>query len=307
MDIREISYIIAIADKQSITAAAASLFISQPALSQALRRMEAEAGCKLFVRSGNMTVPTEAGRLLVERGRLILNARDKMLSDVRGVADGRHKTLRFGISPFYSKYYLPDVFRYYVQNLPGVKLEVVEKSSLDLERMVIEDELPFCFVPALPANPELHYHVIGSEEIMLAVPQTHPANALADESKDGLRMDLLYVRDEPFILLPPKQKVSELQTRIFHYAGFTPRVSYATSNWDTAMILTGLRRGAELSAPAYCAIRRCMMCGPAFITSWALTLPASMRWPHRSEESLGYSAEQLITLMGDIVRQKNTL
>lgn len=44
MDIREISYIIAIADKQSITAAAASLFISQPALSQALRRMEAEAG-----------------------------------------------------------------------------------------------------------------------------------------------------------------------------------------------------------------------------------------------------------------------
>ena len=93
MDIREISYIIAIADKQSITAAAASLFISQPALSQALRRMEAEAGCKLFVRSGNMTVPTEAGRLLVERGRLILNARDKMLSDVRGVADGRHKTL----------------------------------------------------------------------------------------------------------------------------------------------------------------------------------------------------------------------
>ena len=97
MDIREISYIIAIADKQSITAAAASLFISQPALSQALRRMEAEAGCKLFVRSGNMTVPTEAGRLLVERGRLILNARDKMLSDVRGVADGRHKTLRFGI------------------------------------------------------------------------------------------------------------------------------------------------------------------------------------------------------------------
>ena len=84
MDIREISYIIAIADKQSITAAAASLFISQPALSQALRRMEAEAGCKLFVRSGNMTVPTEAGRLLVERGRLILNARDKMLSDVRG-------------------------------------------------------------------------------------------------------------------------------------------------------------------------------------------------------------------------------
>lgn len=102
------------------------------------------------------------------------------------------------------------MFRYYVQNLPGVKLEVVEKSSLDLERMVIEDELPFCFVPALPANPELHYRVIGSEEIMLAVPQTHPANALADESKDGLRMDLLYVRDEPFILLPPKQKVSEL-------------------------------------------------------------------------------------------------
>ncbi len=306
MDIREISYIIAIADKQSITAAAASLFISQPALSQALRRMEAEAGCKLFVRSGNMTVPTEAGRLLVERGRLILNARDKMLSDVRGVADGRHKTLRFGISPFYSKYYLPDVFRYYVQNLPGVKLEVVEKSSLDLKRMVIEDELPFCFVPALPANPELHYRVIGSEEIMLAVPQTHPANALADESKDGLRMDLLYVRDEPFILLPPKQKVSELQTRIFHYAGFTPRVSYATSNWDTAMILTACGVGLSF-LPGLLRYSPLYDVRPSFYHIMGFDASRQYAVAYRSEESLGYSAEQLITLMGDIVRQKNTL
>ena len=40
---------------------------------------------------------------------------------------------------------------------------MVEKSSLDLERMVIEDELPFCFVPALPANPELHYESHDTE------------------------------------------------------------------------------------------------------------------------------------------------
>lgn len=306
MDIREISYMIAIADKQSITAAAASLFISQPALSQALRRMEAETGCKLFVRSGNVMVPTEAGRLLVERGRVILSARDKMLTDMRGVVDGSRKTLRFGISPFYSKYYLPDVFRYYIQHLPGVKLEVTEKSSLELERMVLEDALPFCFVPALPANPELHYRVIGSEEIMLAVPQTHPANALADEGKNGRQMDLPYVRDEPFILLPPKQKISELQTRIFHYAGFKPRVSYETANWDTAMILTACGVGLSF-LPGLLRYSPLYDVRPSFYHIMGFDASRQYAVAYRSEESLGYSAEQLITLMGDIVRQKNTL
>lgn len=114
------------------------------------------------------------------------------------------------------------------------------------------------------------------------------------------------MRDEPFILLPPKQKVSELQTRIFHYAGFTPRVSYATSNWDTAMILTACGVGLSF-LPGLLRYSPLYDVRPSFYHIMGFDASRQYTVAYRSEKSLGYSAEQLITLMGDIVRQKNTL
>ena len=68
MDIREIRYIIEIANTRNMTKAAANLFITQPALSKMLKKVELELGMPLFYREGNVMSPTEAGTLLVEHG-----------------------------------------------------------------------------------------------------------------------------------------------------------------------------------------------------------------------------------------------
>ena len=110
MDFKALEYICAISEAKTISQAAKNLFISQPALSQFLSKLERELGTPIFDRSGNMMTLTSAGEILVRDGSKLLLSRNEMLHRVAELSDERAETLRFGVSPFYSKYYLPLLF-----------------------------------------------------------------------------------------------------------------------------------------------------------------------------------------------------
>lgn len=304
MTLREISYVITVVEKQSITGAAAGLFISQPALSQAIARVERELGCRLFVRRGNATVPTEAGLLVAKRGRMLLLAHDRLVTEVRSLGGEQRHMLRFGISPFYSKYYLPRVYQHYVANNPAVHLEVVEKTSFELERMVASGDLPFCFVPEAPGIPELHYEALGEEELLLAVPPSHPVNALAErvEGVPSIRLD--YVQGEPFILLPKTQKVASLQDRIIASAHLTPRTVYQTANWDTAYALTSCGMGMSI-LPSVLRHERGGEHGAVFYRMQGVEAFRTYAAAYLTGEALTPEALQLIDVMRTVVQGKN--
>lgn len=78
MDLRQLEYIIAIAEEGNITRAAGKMFISQPALSQLLKRLENSLGSKLFVRDGKSVRPTTAGKIYLNGARAILNIEKAM-------------------------------------------------------------------------------------------------------------------------------------------------------------------------------------------------------------------------------------
>lgn len=73
MDLRQLEYIIAIAEEGNITRAAERVFISQPALSQVLKKLENSLGSPLFVRDGKSVKPTTAGKIYLNGARAILN------------------------------------------------------------------------------------------------------------------------------------------------------------------------------------------------------------------------------------------
>ena len=100
MDFKGIEYVCAIYEAKTISQAAKSLFISQPALSQYLAKLEQELGTTLFERAGSAMIPTTAAEILVRDGRALLNARQEMLGQVNSLTQTHTETLRFGISPF---------------------------------------------------------------------------------------------------------------------------------------------------------------------------------------------------------------
>ena len=88
-ELRRLRYFLAVAEERNFTRAAERLHIAQPALSRQVRELERELGVELLERTTHKVEPTEAGRMLLERGPALLAAADSLWRGVREYADGR--------------------------------------------------------------------------------------------------------------------------------------------------------------------------------------------------------------------------
>jgi len=243
VEFKDISYIIAVYDHKSISQAAHSLFISQPALSQQIHKIETQLGKLLFMRTSHSITPTAACRIIVEQGRKLLAERDMMMYAVNHLQDAPEESLAFGMSPFYSRHLLPGILYHFQKHHPQYTLHFADKgNSLTLEKEVIEGKLDCCLVPMHPANPGIEYLPIDTEEIFLAVPRDHPLNHLS--LPDG-SMDVALTKDEPYIMHRDSDKVAALQEKLFVNAGFKPHISHTATGWDTvtSFISSGMGLG----------------------------------------------------------------
>lgn len=234
---RQIECITTIHEAGSLSEAAKRLFISQPALSQSLKKLEGELGVPLFKRDSHPLKLTPAGELFLQEGRSLLLQRQHMEETLRAHAANCEETLRLGISPFYSKFYLPILYPYILQNFPSLHLEVTEAISVDLEAMILDNRLDLCFVPVEPRNPRLTYEPVCMEEILLAAPPHSNLERWAMPSSGLPYLDLKYTANENYIVLKPQQKFSAMNQELFSLIGSQPRVVYQTLNWDTVHIL----------------------------------------------------------------------
>ena len=162
MRLRSIEYFLAIVREGSFSAAAEKLYISQSALSQQIKKLERELGGTLFDRSKHTAELTDVGALFVEDGGQILQIYQHTLRRNREIQDPAAGMVRFGISPFYSRYYLPSILPPLHRQYPDIKYEVVEDYSGKLEALLLERKLDFALVPSLPENrfrkgPPLHF------------------------------------------------------------------------------------------------------------------------------------------------------
>lgn len=237
MDTRAVEYVIAIAEEKCYTRAAEKLFISQPALSQYIKKLENTLNVQIFQRRGQTLTLLPAGEILIRDGRKILEMQEHMLSQIEDLSKARKEIIRFGISPFYSKYYLPRVLPQFSKLYPHIKLQITEEISVGLEASTLEGDLDFCLVPEYPQNPALAYETVCMEEIYIAIPPHHPINSKALPSTGTPYLNLKHLVGEPFVMLKPKQKFAHMCSRILEQAGITPNVVYETLNWDTVNIM----------------------------------------------------------------------
>ena len=107
MNIKHFQYIRAVAECPTLSAAAEKLFISQPALSQQIRKIEDELGAELFSRDGHSMTLTPQGEIFLRGGTRIIQIYDSLRQEIQLSKAIEVSAVRFGISPFYSQHYLP--------------------------------------------------------------------------------------------------------------------------------------------------------------------------------------------------------
>ncbi|HEX4672905.1 MAG TPA: LysR family transcriptional regulator [Solirubrobacteraceae bacterium] len=219
MDLRQLRYLVALAEERHFTRAAAREHVAQPALSQQIRKLEEEVGVALVERTTRKVSITEAGELLVARARRILsecNAAHAELEALRGILTGH---VSVGAMHTMGPVDVSLALAIFHQRHPGVELTVLEQSSEELAEMLRDDVLDLAYL-SVTERIESHglgLHQLVSEEIVVILPRSHP---LAKRS--GVRMSEL--AGEQFISYREGSRLRELLNRAAREAGFDPQV-----------------------------------------------------------------------------------
>lgn len=220
MDLRQLRYLVALAEEGNFTRAAASVHVAQPALSQQIRRLEDELGLALVERTTRRVALTEAGGLLVVRARRILaelEAAASELEAVRGMYTG-HVTL--GAMHTMGPVDLSLAVATFAERHPQVLFTVREHSSEEMAEMLRVDALDLAFL-SVTERVESHglgLHRLVLEELVAVLP---PGHRLARRRQ--LRMADL--ADEPFVSFRTGARLRELLMSAGRQAAFEPRVT----------------------------------------------------------------------------------
>jgi DNA-binding transcriptional LysR family regulator len=214
MNLRQLRYLVALADERHFTRAAAREHVAQPALSQQIRSLEAEVGLALVHRTTRRVSMTQAGDLLVARARRALAELDAAQSGVQAgrLAVGALHTmgpvdLSLLLARFHGRY-------------PAIELIVREQSSEELAAMLRDDEIDLAFLSVTERIQRrgLTLRPLVSEELVVVLATDHP---LAGRE----RLRLAELRDEPFIGFREGARLRELLMVAAAGAGFEPRIA----------------------------------------------------------------------------------
>ena len=174
MNLRDLKYLIALADYRHFGRAAAASFVSQPTLSTQIKKLEDELGVPLVERAPRKVMPTPAGRDAAERARRIVAEVEQMKEAARRSQDPEAGTVRLGMFPTLGPYLLPHVVPRIRARFPHLELLLVEEKSDVLLSRLREGKLDAGLLALPVADDQLHTEFLFEEPFVLAVPESHP-------------------------------------------------------------------------------------------------------------------------------------
>lgn len=158
----------------TLSAAAAALYVTQPAVSLQLKQLETRLGLGLMERRGRRLVLTGAGETVYDYARQmfgLMEGLERELADQRDLQSGR---LVVGASTTVGEYLLPEALGRYRALHPGIELALTIGNTAHIIEMVLRHELDFGFVGAMSSAPELLIAPFAEDEICFIAPPDHP-------------------------------------------------------------------------------------------------------------------------------------
>lgn len=172
--LRQLQYVVAVAELLSFRRAAERCHVSQPALSAQLAQLEEVLGVSLFERDRRRVIVTAAGKELVRRARLVLRAADDLVEAARTASDPLSGTLRIGVIPTISPYLLPNVAPALRSSYPRLTLLWVEDKTDVLVRSLESGTLDAAVVALEAELGDVQWETLARDRFVLATPVGDP-------------------------------------------------------------------------------------------------------------------------------------
>lgn len=264
MDFRELTYICAIAEHQTISRAAQVLYISQPSLSIFLQKLEAKLNVTLFERANKKMIPTYAGRRYLEYAENILNMHQRLLTEMKGISQETKGCLSIGSTPTRTRYVLPQLLAIFREKYPQIILNITEATTGELENLLDEHIIDFAFYTIPQRDGRREYHHLNWEEIVFCVAKEKNYKLKAKTRKGFLYpwLDLREMEEEIFLLVPEHWTAGCVARRHINEAKIFPQ-TILFSIVETAVAAAGygvgvcfcpdimIRRGTFTHVPDY--------------------------------------------------------
>ncbi len=222
MNLRDLQYLVALADTRHFGQAAMRCHVSQPTLSAQLRKLEAFLGVPLVERRPRRLALTPAGEAVVERARRMLRDAEDIRSLARSRQDPLSGPLRVGLIPTLGPYLLPRIAPRIGRALPKLQLLLHEYQTAPLVERVEGGELDLAIL-ALPAETgALQTRSLFEEEFLVAMPERHRLAARK-------RVKASDLADEPLLLLEEGHCLRDQALEVCKLAGAEEQDFRATS------------------------------------------------------------------------------
>lgn len=230
MDLKQLEYIIKIAEENNITKAAEKLFITQSALNQQLLRLENELGTQLFVRSRSNWHLTRAGEIYVENAKKIVRIKKDTYNQINDLIDIKKGKLVIGLTPERGSEMFASIYPIFYKKYPNVKIEPLEMAVKQQQHEITLGNLDIGFLTlqSFQKTNDEYIHIC-SEDIILAVPKAHPLAHLG--GKLGVKLpqvSLECFKDDSFAIIQKGSTLREIYDNLIAEEDINPHILLET-------------------------------------------------------------------------------
>ena len=265
--LKNMEYVYAVYQKKSFSKAAESLYMSQPALSTAIRKIEAELQLQLFDRSSSPIELTQAGRYYIASIEKIMQVEEDMKHYFAQLVKEQRTVINVGTSSFFCSYVLPELVEAFKREHPEVVVNLMEANASEFAGLFRSDVLDLCVtvdsLDQIQGKPALSSDVWRREEIILAVPADYPVAQELKESrltfgqvcsgayreKKAPSVALERFRDIPFLFLKQGNDLHARAGEMCRRAGFVPDVTMHLDQMLTSYYVACSGKGAAFIRP----------------------------------------------------------
>lgn len=254
---KKMDYVYAVYKEQSFSRAAEKLYVSQPCLSAAIRKIEEEVGVPLFERRYSSVRPTQIGLEYIEAAERIMDIEKSFAAKVHDMSHYEYGSLSIGASTYVTSYIIPQIVEQFSQRYPKIDITLTETHSMELDKKIKNEEIDLIIDSFDEENDSLTFTPLFCEKILLAV----PAGSKSNEGLENYRIlpEELYqstfdfrsveqipidhFRDEKFILLKSGNNMYKHAYDVFRKSNFAPKASYSLNQLITSYAFAASNNG----------------------------------------------------------------
>lgn len=241
MTLTQLEYFVTVVKTNSITKAAKKLFVSQPAVSSAIKELEKEFNTVLFVRYNNQIVLTDEGHHLYKLAVNLLQNSSNLYEDMKNYVK-KSSVLKIGVPPMLGSFIVPSLVQDYSKTNQNIEVQLIELGSVANQQAILNGEISCGFTIKYHNNidDDIDYISVADTSLLFAINKSHP---LAKKEQISIED----IKNTPLILMKEDCLQSSLIQSEFEKKGLVPNIKIRTNQLYTIKeLLSGNNLGAFL-------------------------------------------------------------